>query len=411
MWNTVKTGFSRIRLSADFFVHLIIVSLILFTVALHPTAQARENRLSCVENYAENVDYFPDKITIEMAAGFQVEYFDHYKLVTVNQPWRDAPPKATETYLLVQCGTPVPEGYEGVTTIEVPVSSFAALSTTYLPFLPLFDAVDSVVAVADLQTIHTPEVLTAAETGQITELAPNYGEVNLESILALQPALTMTYGFGYDTDGYHQLRELGLNVALNGEYAEGTPLARAEWGKYISLFFNQEASAQAIFDKTRTEYEDLRDLASNVTVRPTVFLNSPFQDVWYMAGGRSFMAQFLSDAGGEYLWQDDESMGSLLLDFETVFERAAMADYWLNVSQWWFTLDDVLAEDSRYANFSAFASGQVWSNNLAINEAFGNDFFESGNAFPELVLRDLISILHPQLLPDYERRYYRKLSG
>ena len=129
-----------------------------------------------------------------------------------------------------------------------------------------------------------------------------------------------------------------------------------------------------------------------------------------MAGGRSFMAQFLADAGGDYLWGEDESIGSLFLDFETVFERAAAADIWLNVSQWWFTLDDALAEDSRYANFAAFANRQIWSNNLAINESFGNDFFESGSAFPELVLRDLISILHPQLLPTSERRYYRQLG-
>ena len=123
------------------------------------------------------------------------------------------------------------------------------------------------------------------------------------------------------------------------------------------------------------------------------------------------MAQFLADAGGQYLWEDDESIGSLFLDFETVFDRAASADFWLNVSQWWFTLDDALAEDSRYANFAAFENGQVWSNNLAINESFGNDFFESCSAFPELILQDLISLLHPDLLPDVERRYYRQLSG
>lgn len=411
MWNLVVTVFSRIRHQADFFVHAFFVSVFCFSFTLNSSVEASENPTTCVDEFAEDQDYFPDKITVEMATGFQVEYFNHYKIVTVSQPWRDAPVEAAESYLLVQCGTPIPDGYEGATTIEVPVTRLAALSTTYLPFLPLLNSVDALVAVSDLQTINTTEIITAAETRQIAELAPNYGEVNLEAILELQPALTMTYGFGFETDGYHRLRELGVTVVLNGEFAEGTPLGRAEWGKFISLFFNQEAAAEGVFQQSISTYEQLRELASSVTERPTVFLNSPFQDVWYMAGGHSFMAQFLADAGGEYLWEDDESMGSLFLDFETVFERAALADFWLNVSQWWFTLDDALAEDSRYANFAAFEKGQVWSNNLAINESFGNDFFESGSAFPELVLQDLISILHPELLPGVERRYYKQLSG
>ncbi len=410
MWTTSKAAFTRIRQPADVFVNVAILSLVFLTLVAITPARATENLLTCADEYAENIDYFPEKISVELATGFQVEYFDNYKLLTVSQPWRNASPDAAETYLLVQCGTSAPEGYEGITQIEVPVRSFAALSTTYLPFLPLFGVVDALVAVADLRTIHTPEILFATESGRIAELAPNYAEINLETILALQPTLTMTYGFGYETDGYHRLRELGLTVALNGEFAEGTPLARAEWGKFISLFFNQEAAAQMVFDETRAEYEKLRELANDANERPTVFLNSPFQDVWYMAGGRSFMAQFLADAGGDYLWAADESVGSLFLDFETVFERAAAADIWLNVSQWWFTLDDALAEDSRYAHFAAFASGQIWSNNLALNEAFGNDFFESGSAFPELVLRDLVSILHPQLLPTAEHRYYRQLG-
>ncbi|MCY3836486.1 MAG: ABC transporter substrate-binding protein [Anaerolineaceae bacterium] len=410
MWKPVATAFPSIRCQADFF--LIILLLWFLGFSFHPQsiAQAEDKPATCVDEFVEDHDYFPTKITVEQATGFQVEYFNHYKLVTVSQPWRDAPAEASETYLLVQCGTPIPEGYEEYITVEIPITSLAALSTTYLPFLPLFGAVDRLVAVSDLTTIHTEEVAEAAATGQIMALAPNYGEINLEAILEIQPAITMTYGFGFETDSYHRLRDLGITVVLNGEFAEGTPLGRAEWGKYISLFLNQEATAEEVFQQSATSYAQLKALASEASERPTVFLNSPFQDVWYMAGGRSFMAQFLKDAGGAYLWADDESIGSLFLDFETVFERAESADYWLNVSQWWFSLADVLAEDSRYANFAAFEKGQIWSNNLAINESFGNDFFESGSAFPELILQDLITILHPDLLPDVERRFYRRLS-
>ena len=56
----------------------------------------------CVENYDPETDYFPDKVSAEYADQFTISYHKHYKLVhnaVVN-----------DTYLLVQCGTPVPIG-------------------------------------------------------------------------------------------------------------------------------------------------------------------------------------------------------------------------------------------------------------------------------------------------------------
>jgi iron complex transport system substrate-binding protein len=38
-----------------------------------------------------------------------------------------------------------------------------------------------------------------------------------------------------------------------------------------------------------------------------------------------------------------------------------------------------------------------------------NDFWESGAARPDLVLSDLIHVMHPELLPDHDLVYYRRL--
>ncbi len=409
MFVLASANHRRIRLPADFFFNGLFLTALLMLLSGVSPILANSNPTACINEYDEDIDYFPDKVDLQIAEGFSVQYFNHYKLVEVLQPWTNASEADQESYLLVQCGTPIPSGYEDVTqVVEIPVRSLAALSTTHLPYLPIFNAIDKLVAVSALSTVNTPEVRAAAEEGDILELSPNY-EFSFEAAVTLQPDLTMTYGFGFETDDYHRLRELGLTVVLNGEFAENSPLARAEWGKFIALFLNAEAAAEASFDKTHNRYEELQELAAKASERPTVFLNSPYQDVWYMAGGNSFMAQFLADAGADYLWADDESTGSLFLDFETVFEKAANADYWLNVNQYWFTEADTLAEDGRYANFAAFAAGNVYSNNLAINETFGNDFFESGAAFPDLILQDLILILHPEMLSGIEKRYYRRL--
>jgi iron complex transport system substrate-binding protein len=359
--------------------------------------------------YDPDVDYFPQKVTLEYTTGFNIEYFNSYKVVTVTTPWNNADADDAVQYLLVQCGAPIPTGYDTAQVVSIPVTSAVSMSTTYLPYFDLYGVLDALVGV-DMASLATNNaVLAKAAAGELVEIAPNFS-LDIETALELNPQLIFTYGFGFDTDGYRQLQDAGLSVALIGEFAETNPLARAEWGKFISLFFNVEGVAQAEFDAVAQDYLTLAELTGNVEMRPTVFLNSPFDGTWYMAGGRGYMAQFLADAGADYLWADDEGTATLFLDFEAVFDRAQDADFWLNGNQFWMSVADMLTEDPRYADFAAVSNGNVWINNLAVNEAFANDFYESGVAFPNLILADLIAIFHPDLLPNHEFVYYRHLG-
>jgi iron complex transport system substrate-binding protein len=220
----------------------------------------------------------------------------------------------------------------------------------------------------------------------------------------------MTYGVGNpEYDAHPKLLEAEVKVAMNSEYMETSPLGRAEWIKFIAMFFNREADADAIFGEMAQQYEALAAEAAGVTEKPTVFTGAPYGDTWYMPGGGSYVAKYLSDAGAEYLWADDESTGSIPLDFESVYERAADADYWLNTSSW-MSIDDALAADARYGEFAALKNGMMYNNNARVNENGGNDYWESGVDNPHLVLADLIKILHPDLVPDHEFVYYRQLD-
>jgi iron complex transport system substrate-binding protein len=367
---------------------------------------------SCVAEgeYDPNIDYFPNKVELEYTEGFSVAYFNNYKLVTVTTPWPGADESSAVQYVLVQCGTPVPEGMDDIAVIEVPVGNFAALSTTYLPYVDLYDLTDRLVGVDTLSTVSTPSIVEKGAAGELTELAPNF-QLNTEVAVDLNPALIMTYGSGFDTDGYLQLEDAGLTIVLNGDYAESTPLARAEWGKYLALFFNKEAEATALFDEAADDYNTLAELAADSENRPTVFVNAPYEGTWYMAGGESYTAHFLADAGADYLWSDDTGASTLFLDFEAVFERAADADYWLQANMFWLTPEDVLAEDQRYGDFAAFQNGNIWNNNLRLNENFGNDYFESGAAHPNWILADMIAIFHPELLPDHKFYYHQQVGA
>lgn len=366
---------------------------------------------SCVADgeFDPNLDYFPDKVEVEFTEGFAIEYFNNYKLVTLLRPWSGAAETNAVQYVLVQCGTPAPDDYEDATVVEVPVETFATMSTTYLPYVEIYGLIDHLTGVDLTSTVSTPSIREKVAAGGLVAIAPNF-ELDREAVLELGPDMIMTYGFGFDTDGYLLLEEDGHTVVLNGEFADVSPLARAEWGKYLALFFNKEAEAEAAFDDVVADYAALTDLVANGEDRPTVFVNAPFDDTWFMAGGSSYIAQFISDAGADYLWAEDDAAMTLFLDFESVLERAVDADFWVNADQFWFTMDDLLAADERYSDFAAVRDGAVWSNNLALTETFGNDFFESGVAYPNWILADLIAIFHPELLPDHEFVYYQQLA-
>ncbi|MCS6880254.1 MAG: ABC transporter substrate-binding protein [Oscillochloridaceae bacterium] len=361
----------------------------------------------CVTDYDPDLDYFPEKVTLEDASGWTIEYFNNYKLITVLNPWRDA--DVQFRYVLVQCGTPAPPDVGDAQVIEVPVKSIITMSTTQLPHLKELDLLDRLVGVDTFKYINTPEVVELIEAGKLKEIGSG-AELNVEQAIDLEPDLVMTYGVGNpEFDSHPKLLEAGLKVAMNSEYMEPTPLGRAEWIKFTAAFFNREALATEVYAGIAGRYAEMAAKAQAVTDKPTVFSGAPFRGTWYMPGGNSYAAKLLADAGAAYLWADDTSTGSMQLSFEEVLDRAKDADIWVNPGSW-KTLAEGLAQDERFAQFAAFQNGRVYNNNRRLNANGGNDYWETGVTNPDLVLADLIAIFHPELLPDHEFVFYQRLE-
>jgi iron complex transport system substrate-binding protein len=374
------------------------------------SAQDAAPAADCVTDYDSSMDYFPDKVTVDYAEGFTVEYHDNYKLVTVVQPWQGA--EQPVSYVLVQCGTPAPDDVGDAVVIEVPVQTVASLSTSFLPHIVGQGLLDRLVAIDTSLYTSAPEVLAGVEAGEVAQVGGGGSgqEVNVEQLIDLQPGLILTQQFYSDDPSLVALEQTGLPFAVDADFLDTSPLGVAEWGKFISLFFNTEASAQEAFDGVVGRYNDLVALTATTDEQPTVFAGTPYEGTWFMPGGQSYVAQLLADAGADYLWKDDSSTGSLFLDFETVFDTAVDADYWVNVSQFWATLADAQADDERYTGFAAFQNGNIYSNNARVNENGGSDYYESGYANPDIILADLVAIFHPDLIPNHELYFYKKLA-
>ncbi len=363
----------------------------------------------CVDKYDATVDYFPDKVTVEYAKNFSVKYFKHYKVVSM-LPWTGA--ETEMKYVLVQCGTPRPEGYDKLPTFEVPIKRFVSMSTSILPHLTEQNVLDRLIGVDTTLFTNNEAVINSVKDGKVKEIGGGGtgGEINFETLLSLEPDLVMAQEFYAGGTTHIQLSDANIPAVLNSDYADTSPLGQAEWGKYISLFFNTEAKANVTFNNVAKEYTSLVTLTANVKTRPTVITASPYDGTWYMPAGDSTIAKLIKDAGGDFVFAG-ETGTSIPLDFEVVLDRGSDAEYWVNVNQFWSTQADILADDSRFASFRAVKENHLWNNNARMNTNGGSDYFESGAAHPEIILADLIKIFHPELLPDHALIYYRPLEA
>jgi iron complex transport system substrate-binding protein len=375
------------------------------TPKLKPQTSTSISKCSTV--YDPQVDYFPNKVKVTYSQGFTVEYHHNYKVVSVKNPWRNA--DTTFQYVLVQCNTPIPTGFDRSQIVRVPVNSVVVMSTTHLPLLDKLGLIDRLVGVSDLSQINTPSVVTKAKSGKLAEVGRS-NNTNVERILEIKPELVTTYGVGNPkSDSHPKLIEAGLPVAIIAEYMEASPLGRAEWLKFMALFFNRETEAEKVFGRMVTRYESIAKIASQAKNKPTVFSGFDSRGTWYIPGGDSYAAKFISDARGDYIWKDDRSTGSLNLSFEQVFDRARTAEYWIDSSQAWHTVGDVVNSDRRYGKFTAVKTPKLFNPTARINATGGNDFWEGGTANPDLILADLVKALHPELLPKHQFVYYRPL--
>jgi len=360
----------------------------------------------CITDFDPTVDYFPDKSEIVDAENFDITYENSYQVLTVNEPFSGANP---ESYVLVKCGAPAPKlsgDLAGAQQITVPITSLYSGSTTHLPLVTELDELDVLTGVSNGSYVSDPAVIERIESGAIAEYAAG-GSIDTEAVVLAAPDVLMTGGT--DDPAYTQLREAGIGVVANAEWLEASPLGRAEWVKVMAALTGTEAKAAEVYDGIRDRYLDVAAKAADVETVP-VLLGGMSQGTWYMSSGGSYMGRLFSDAGAQWPWQDVTTTGSLPLDFEAVVAQAADAPTWLVVNSW-TSIGDALADDERYGSLAAVGAGQVWNANKALGPNGGNDYYERGVLRPDLILADLVAILHPDLLPDHEFVFYQQLPA
>ncbi|MBB4034539.1 iron complex transport system substrate-binding protein [Dysgonomonas hofstadii] len=339
---------------------------------------------------------------IHYAKGFQVKKYADFTEVSVVNPWDTT--KLLQKYILVDRDKDIPAGIPQGTLVKVPVKSMAVYNTLQCSTLDELESPDIVKGVFEPQYVKQETIKAGVQNGSIVNLG-EASKPDIEKLIMLSPEAILASPIVGQT--YGNIEKTKIPVIEIPDYTESNPLGRAEWIRFYSLFIGKEELADSLFNITVSNYNKLKDIATSAANKPTVFTDTKYQSNWNMPGGKSYMANMLTDAGGAYIWAEDNSTTFLPLSFEAVLDKAGEGDVWLIR---YFTPQDMTYESlkkeyKQYSYFKAFKEKNIYGCNTTYSP-----FYEDLAIHPDYILKDFIKIFHPESLPDYKLKYYKKIG-
>jgi len=368
--------------------------------------------VSCKESKKKTLQASKGATTqaIDYAKGFSIEKrVSGITVISLSSPWPNA--KTGFKYALVpkRKMTSITLNKEEFDVIvPVPVDNIVATSTTHIPTLEALGVIDRLIGFPDTQYISSKKTRQRIKNGMIKELGNNEA-INTEMVIALNPEVVIGFSINSQNKAYETLQRSKIPVVYNGDWTEESPLGKAEWIKFFAPFFQKEQLADSIFKKIADSYIMTKALAKKAKKQPIVLSGALYKDVWYLPGGNSWASKFLEDANTIYPWSDSEQTGSLNLSIESVLAKGQHTDFWISPSQFTSYLE---MEDANvhYLQFEAFKNKNVYTFANTKGETGGLLYYELAPNRPDLVLKDLIHIFHPSLLPEHELFFYKPLN-
>jgi iron complex transport system substrate-binding protein len=222
-------------------------------------------------------------------------------------------------------------------------------------------------------------------------------------MVALDPDLVITYEAAA---AFEQYRSLGLPAVYYSPFTE-SPLGSAEQLKWLSLFLNMERTANEQFAGIETQYLELSAAARAVADKPEVLIGSVSSSGTFGTGRFNPIAKhaaLVADAGGvdplASLYEAGQTFSQVAL--EEAVATGAEADFWYHQAYdpEASTVDEFIALNPQNASFAALEAGRTFH-----RFARSEDFFATGGVRADWLLQDMVSILHPDLLPGHTLRF------
>jgi len=359
--------------------------------------------VSCKKETVKVDDNTQEKSSITYAKGFDIVNDNGVKKLIIKSAYQNS--KEVSEYIIKNKSE---KKAASKNTIFTPIQNIVVTSTTHIPMVELLNEENSIIGFPYAKYISSEKTRKLIDAGKIAEIGKE-SSLNTEIILDLQPELVVGYSISSADKSLTTIKKSGINVIYNGDWLEETPLGRAEWIKFFGVLFDKEKQADSIFKVIESNYLDAKKIALKSNKKPTILSGAIMsKDIWNLPAGESFVAQFLIDANLNYLWKDTKGKGSLSLSFESVFDKAQDATYW--ISPGYFSSKKQLLQSNKiYDKFYAFKDDQIYTSSTKKGKTGGVIYYELAPTRPDLVLKDLIKITNPDLLPNYTMTFFEKM--
>jgi len=365
--------------------------------------QSNSNRSqSSVNNHTDQKDSIQPLLSITYAKGFSIQYIPEGCLVTIQDPQSEQ--SVIYHFALIREGSDEKQIPKEYTIIHTPIKSAICMTSLQLSNFIKLGELEKVVGITSTRHLFNRQMQQRLEEGKTRKIGIE-GNFDNEVIMAINPDVILISPF--KRGGYDILTEVRIPLIPHLGYKEMTPLGQAEWLKFIGLLTGEEKKADSLFTHIEKRYNELKALTAHVKKRPVIFSGELHNGNWYAVGGQSFLAQLFRDAGADYFLKDNPNSGGVTLDFEKVYSQADNADFWrlLNSYDGTYSYEVVKRSDERYTDFRAYKEKKIIYCNLR-----EKPYYENMPTEPEVLLEDFVKAFHPELLPDYQPKYYELLK-
>jgi len=380
----------------------------LFLLYANTACNVRSDAGKTIEAVAaqDSLDFSHD-VKLKYAQKLLVENHLYHKEVYILNPLGS---DTIATYIFALHNQPLSADIEQKgSVIRVPIKTVVCLSSTQVGALEVLDLREKLIGATNVNRFWDEGINRLIEEGKIREVGVGMKPDN-ELIVALSPDVLIKNDHSKNIEE-REMTQVGITTVFFNDWRENDLLARAEWLKIMGILFCRNMQADSLFNGIENRYKKVRELARTSTEIPDVFIAQDIKGTWFMPGSESYIPSMIGDAHARTKTIEGGVSTSLPCSFEKVYEEHRNDKYWLSLKGGMVaTLKDFGAASEHYKNFEAFKSGNVYINNKRVKPQGGNDFWETGTYKPDIILKDLIKIFHPELFPGYETYYWRKLE-
>ncbi|WP_294292867.1 ABC transporter substrate-binding protein [uncultured Chryseobacterium sp.] len=290
---------------------------------------------------------------------------------------------------------------------QVPFKKIILLNASMAGYIGELHAEDLLIGISSPEYIYSERIQSLLKQGKIQNVGSDQ-KYDIEKIISLKPDVIFTNHIASFDNTYQLLENNGIRVVFLDEYMEQKPLQKTAYLKLFGKLLGKDREAERMYENVEKNYADLKQLALKAKEKPMVLANEMYGDVWYLPGGKTSTANFISDANADYILKNNTEEKAVTMSFEEVFAKSGTVQYWINAGNH-TSRKEMLSMNPFYRKLNVFNKGKIY---VITGKERGqaNDFFESGVVRSDLVLKDYIKIFHPELLPGYQLTYMKELK-